>query len=372
MRRSSEERQGEVKRLLGIALHDPVSVTKLAPAELNLLLQLLRRVRLHGRFAFDLKRVGVFDNLPQAAQDQLDSALVMAEARDRVALWELNRIEWATRDHPGIDLICMKGCAYILLGLPNTHGRIFADVDLLLAEDQLVYVEQLLNRRGWKTQELTPYDDNYYRRWTHELPPLTHLERQVEIDLHHNIVPRTARLTPAAAQLLDSAVALKGSRYRVLANEDLVLHAMVHLMFDSDLADKLRDLVDIDELCRYFAENNEDFWDCLIARANEVGLGRPLYYSLRYGRQLLDSPVPDAVSDYARQWAPAAPVRWLMDRFVPRALMPEHPSHASKLTGLARLLLYMRSHWIRMPPWLLGYHLAYKFVRTRIRRSGPV
>ena len=368
MSQTSSNARSEVRRLLGIALRNPAQVANMAPEELDLLLRLLRRVRLHGRLAAELKREGVFADIPQVAQDQLESALVMAASRERVALWELNRIDWATRDHSGLDLICMKGCAYILLGLPNIRGRIFADVDLLLAEDQLIYVEQLLNRRGWQTKELTPYDDNYYRRWTHELPPLVHIERDVEIDLHHNIVPRTARLKPPATELTNNAVAVRGSRYRVLASEDLVLHAMVHLMFDSDLADKLRDLVDIDEMSRYFSGKDENFWENLLARANKLGLGRPLYYSLRYCRQLLDSLVPTAIMEQTGRWKPVAPVRWLMDRLVPLALLPPHPAHPSWLTGLARLLLYMRSHWIRMPPWLLAYHLGYKFYVTKIRR----
>ena len=368
MSKSSGNRQADVRHLLGVALNDPGQVASMAPTELDLLLQLLRRVRLHGRLAADLKRNGVFGDLPQVAQDQLESALVTADARARVALWELNRIDWATRDQQGLDLICMKGCAYILLGLPNTRGRIFADVDLLLAEDQLIEVEQLLNRRGWETQELTPYDDNYYRRWTHELPPLVHIERDVEIDLHHNIVPRTARLKPPAADLGDNAVTLNGSRYRVLANEDLVLHAAVHLMFDSDLADKLRDLVDIDAMCRHFAAQDEDFWDRLVARADVLGLGRPLFYSLRYCRELLDSPVPQSIINKSSQWAPAPPILWLMDRLVPHALLPPHPKHPRHRTEIARLLLYMRSHWLRMPPWLLTYHLLHKFFVRAVRR----
>ena len=43
-----------------------------------------------------------------------------------------------------------------------------------------------------------PYDDAYYRRWMHELPPLIHRERDRMIDVHHTILPLTARITPDA------------------------------------------------------------------------------------------------------------------------------------------------------------------------------
>ena len=365
----SKDHRALVLRLVRLALRDPASVAELPAVELDLLLQLLRHVRLHGRFAAELKRNGVFESLPPVAQNQLDSILAYAEARKRVALWELNRVAWATRDRPDLDLVLMKGCAYILLDLPIAAGRIFADVDLLASEEQLPEIESLLNRRGWRTRQLSPHDDNYYRLWSHELPPIVHMERDVEVDIHHSIIPRTARLKPSSAKLLENSQAVSDSRYRVLAAEDLVLNGMVHLMFDSDLAYKLRDLVDIDGMCRYFAADNPDFWEDLTSRADELGLGRPLYYSLRYTAQLLDTPIPDEVTRQVRKWAPLTPVRWLIDRLVPLAILPEHPLHQSRRASLARLLLYMRSHWLRMPPWLLAYHLTYKFFATRLSKA---
>jgi hypothetical protein len=367
---TEDGRPADVLRLIRLALDDPASAAQLPARELDLLLQLLRHVRLHGRFAADLKRIGAFEKLPLVAQQQLESILHFGAARERQALWELDRIAWATADRPDLELVLMKGCAYIVLGLPIAAGRIFADVDLFARENRLAEIESLLNRRGWRTRELSPHDDNYYRVWSHELPPVVHMERDVEIDIHHNIAPRTARLKPPAALLLQDTQSPGHGRYQVLGNEDLVLHAMVHLMFDSDLALKLRDLVDIDGMCRHFASQDTKFWNRLTGRADELGLGRPLYYSLRFMGILLGTAVPDEVTQQAaRRWAPPAAIRQLMDWLVPRALLPEHPLHSTRRASVARLLLYMRSHWLRMPPWLLAYHLTYKFVATRWKRS---
>ena len=87
----------------------------------------------------------------------------------------------------------------------------------------------------------------------------------------------------------------------MLAEEDFVLNWMVHLMVDSDLAYKLRDLVDSDGMCRDFASANPGFWDDLTSRADQLGLGRPLYYSLRYASQLLETPVPDEAKQRAQE-----------------------------------------------------------------------
>jgi hypothetical protein len=360
-----------VAALLKVALRAPASVPNLAARDLDLLIRAARRVRLLGRLAADLQAAGVFDRLPPVARDQLHGTLVYAEARARLARWELDRIAWALEDAPPSRIVAMKGCAYLLLDLPMAASRIMADVDLMLPEAELEIVERRLNQRGWRTKPLSPYDDHYYRRWTHELPPLAHVERQVEIDLHHNLLPVTARPKPPAEPMLEAAAAVPGSPYRVLDGPDMVLHAMVHLFYSDEMADKLRDLVDIADLLEHFAGADTRFWKCLVDRARRLGLERPAFYGLRYARQLLDFPVPESAVIATTTWGPPAPIRLLMDRLTINALFPQHPDRQPPVgVAASRLLLYARSHWIRMPPWLLVYHLGYKFYVTRFRRRS--
>lgn len=361
--------QERIRDLVSTALYDPDAVASMSPADLDLTIRLLRRLRLLGTVACRLEDAGLLTALPAIAQDQFRSARVLAESRARLALWELDRIANTMLKSTDRKCVAMKGCAFLLLGLPAARGRIFADVDLMLAESDLGDAEAFLTKHGWQSQELTPYDENYYRKWTHELPPLVHIERQVEIDLHHNILPRTSRLKPDGEKLLQSARRAPGSAFYVLADEDLVLHAITHLMFNDDLVDKLRELVDIDALLQQFAVEDEHFWQRLLDRAEELDLGRAVFYGLRYLQRLRDGSVPTFAIERTRSWGPVAPVLWLMDRIVPRALYAPHPERPGRATGLARLLLYIRSHWIRMPPWLLAYHLSYKFWARRFGRK---
>lgn len=367
--RKSDAAICELRATLTDIVLAPDAVAGLSGARLDLALRLARRARLLGRLAAKLAEAGLLERLPGVARDQLAAALAMAESRERVARWEMECLARALEDMPAAPLIALKGCAYLLLGLPNTAGRVFADVDLLTEESRLADIERRLNERGWRSQPLQPYDQRYYRRWTHELPPLIHVEREVEVDLHHNVVPRTARLKPDPHLLVENSRELPGSGYRVLADEDIVLHAMVHLMFDSDLADNLRDLVDIHDLLTHFSRSDEGFWDRLSSRAAKLDLARPAFYSLRYCKKFLRTPVPAEVIDARAGWAPPGPVLALMDRLVPHALYPQHPDTPRRAIETSRLLLYMRSHWLRMPPWLLAYHLAYKFVRNRFHTS---
>lgn len=362
--------RAHVREVILRALRDPSCLPSLPPRELDLTLRVLRRARLLGQLAWHARDSGALERLPPTASDALLGALAMAEARARVALWELDRIAWALEGLPDVPLITMKGCAYALAGLPHAHGRVFADVDLLVPEHRLPDVEACLLARGWQTTELTAYDDNYYRLWTHELPPLRHRERDVEVDLHHGIVMRTSRFWSDPTTLLAAARALPGSRFSVLAPVDMTLHAIAHLFAGGELDDALRELVDIGSLLAHFGAAEPGFWQTLWPRAAALGLARPAFYALRYASALLGTAVPEFVTAAASVAAPPAALLSLMDRLVPLALFPRHPDCRDSGADRARLALFMRTHWVRMPPGMLARHLGYKFYRRQIRRAA--
>jgi hypothetical protein len=146
---------------------------------------------------------------------------------------------------------------------------------------------------------------------------------------------------------------------QVLAPVDMILHSATHLFSDGELEHGLRDLSDLDGLLRHFS-GEPDFWRRLADRAREIDLARPLYYALRYTRRILGTPVPDSAVAMADAGLPPRLLAWLMDELFMRALRPDHPSCADAFTPAARWLLYVRSHWLRMPPLLLVQHLLHK------------
>ncbi len=338
----------------------------LSPAEWELGLRLARRARIIARLAHQVHRQGVMEDLPEGVANQLRGAIIATQHRIRQVMWELDRIAWALEDEPA-SVVALKGCAYALVGLPNAPGRFFADVDLLVPEAELGRIEEMLRLRGWQSTKLSPYDQHYYRAWTHELPPLTHADRGVEVDLHHNILPRTSRLKPEPELLLAGARPVDGSRYKVLSPVDMVLHTVTHLFYDSEIGNAFRDLVDLDDMLRHFGGEDPEFWERLVPRAARLDLARPLFYGLRYARRILGTPIPHATVSAARRGAPTAPVLGLMDWLIPRALPPDHPDCPSRVATFCRWLLFVRSHWIRMPPRLLARHLGYKFYLRYLR-----
>lgn len=348
------------QRLLLDALKTPEKLPALPPADWDLLLRVARRVRLLGRLESDLFRAGLLDNIPPRAAAHLRAARNVIEHRNTLVSWEVNRILWALKGIE-VQLIVLKGAGYLLAGLPPARGRIFADIDLLIPEERIGEVEERLVERGWFKTQIDPYDDRYYRVWMHEIPPLRHQERGTEIDIHHRLLPRTSRLKSAPAPLFAEARSLADPRLGVLAPADMVLHSLVHLFLEGDPDEglRLRDLVDVHDLLCHFGQV-PGFWAGLAPRARELGFERPLFYGLYHAQRLLGTHVPPTVRQELEDAAPAWPIRQLMNHLIHLALLPGHPDHPSRSATFSRWLLYVRAHWLRMPPGLLVRHLSHK------------
>jgi hypothetical protein len=150
--------------------------------------------------------------------------------------------------------------------------------------------------------------------------------------------------------------------FAVLAPTDMVLHSMVHLFHNDDFSHSLRDLSDLDLLLRHFGRGPA-FWTDLATRAHELDLARPLFYGLRFTNLLLATPVPRDTLEAVNADGPGGQMTRLMDALWSRALRPQHASAADPFSSAATFALYVRAHWLRMPPALLVRHLTVKALR---------
>ena len=358
----------QTRNLLVNVLRTPESITSLRLVDWDLLIRQARWADLLARICFLLEEQGLLGEVPSQARRHLESERAVAEAHARSVRWEAYQIRQALEDL-NVSVILLKGGAYILSGLPAGRGRLFYDMDILVPKARLDAVEQALGLRGWVLTHLDAYDQRYYRQWMHELPPLRHIKRKTVLDVHHTILPETSRLCPDPRKLIAAAQPLEGQGcLKILAPADMVLHSATHLFHDGELDHGLRDLVDIDSLLRHFGRD-ETFWPELVERARELDLIRPLYYALRYTQAILGTPVPEATQQDIRIGCPGGFAPALMDALFIRGLAPEHPSCDTPFTGLARWLLYVRSHGLRMPMHLLIPHLIRKAVRRRKDRA---
>lgn len=314
---------------------------------------------LHARY----EAAGALDALPAPVARQLRSERTVAEYRIRMTRWNLEHLV-EVLGPLDIELVLLKGAAYVAQDVPWGRGRLTGDVDLMVRASQIPRAEAALREAGWRFGEITDYDERYYREWSHELPPLMHPERPLPIDLHHTILPVTGRLRPDGDALVDASVALPDGRLRVLAPEDQVLHTCCHLFEDSDMWHQLRDLLDLDAMLREYGRG-PDFDERLAASVARHGLHRPLHYGLRYARRYLGSPMPErARREAARHAQPSPPTEWLMDALVARSLFPDSPDMPVRASRLwAKRALKARQFARRFPPRLLARHLWTKWVR---------
>ncbi|RVT94146.1 nucleotidyltransferase family protein [Sphingomonas crocodyli] len=324
------------------ALTDPATTDGFAPDDWTALLSIARAERLIGSLAVRLAGRG----LPAPVMEALEAARVQTAFDHVQARWEVELTRRLLAPL-GIRPILLKGSAFVVGNLTAGEGRAVGDLDILLPADQLNTAEAALLVSGYEWAKDDPYTQSYYRRWMHELPPLIHADRGTMIDVHHTILPLTARPTPVAAALVADAVDI-GSGLAMLSPADMIVHAACHLIADGDLAGGLRNLWDIDRLVRDFSAQ-ADFWPKLAERSALHQMREPLARALRLTHRLYETPIdrrlagPDRASD-------ALFVRRLLSRDV----------WGRQTNAGTRLAFYIRSHWMRMPPLMLARHLWIK------------
>ena len=355
--------------LLMRILREPALLCRLSETQWSLLSRQARRSDLLARVARMTEQVGALPALSEQVSAHLDDILMLAKAQAAEVRREVEFLVQALAPL-GIPVTLMKGAAYLLSGRTAAMGRLFSDIDIMVPKARIAEVEATLMLHGWAGSHHTPYDQRYYRQWMHEIPPMQHIHRWTTLDVHHAILPETARLKPNSGLILAGATPIADDpRVQVLAPQDMVLHSMTHLFHNEELSHGLRDLSDLDLLLREFG-SDPAFWPGLVERARQLDLTRPLFYGLRYTQQFLATPVPAQTTAAMAQFAPRQPLGRVMDLLWSRGLASQHETAAPSNMALALFALYVRAHWLRMPPVLLTRHLATKaFLAPRDKPS---
>lgn len=318
-------------------LREPAQAALVNPPRWTEILAVARAETLAGTLAHRLEGLSLPSDVAKAlAEARIDAA----EAR-RTALWEANRVALALRPLEHL-VILLKGTAFVAAGLAAGQGRGIGDCDILLPKPLLDHAEKVLVDAGWEWMKSDPYDDFYYRQWMHELPPLVHGERGRMVDVHHTILPLTARAKPDARAMIADADPLDGG-LAVLSHADMIVHAAAHLFADGELAGGLRNLWDIHALIE------ERGVEGLEARAARHGLSQAVNRALRLSHALYGTDVPE------RWRRPTA-----LDRLYRRRLMARDGWGRERSKAL-RAAFYIRSHLIRMPLPMLIRHLWIKW-----------
>jgi Uncharacterised nucleotidyltransferase len=357
--------------LLVKALRDPASTAVLDADGWTALIAIARAEQLIGTLAMRLEG----QTVPGAVGGILADARINADQQKRSALWEAECAARALADYPG-KVVLMKGTAYVAAGLKAGEGRHIGDLDIMVAREDLSAVEALLlTKGGWEWVKEEAYDDAYYRDHMHELPPMIHKERDRMIDVHHTILPLTARPRPDAVGMLadsqqisakdtvsaelvevrevahdraSTGSALSG-KMCILSPADMTCHCAAHLIADGDLAGGLRNLWDFHCLLSEFAETDPSYFEQLKIRAFHHQLLPAVHRTARLAHLLYDTDIPKEW----RSWN--SKDKWFI------ACMTARDGWGRSSRKPIRLIFYIRSHWMRMPPMMLARHLWTKW-----------
>lgn len=321
--------------------------------EWSLVFSEARQAGVTARLAYMIRDSDLYwRDIPDHLRSHIDSAITHAESFRTDVLRELEHIRLALAEL-NTPVVLLKGAAYVCSGRQAARGRIFNDVDILVEKGLIGQAESALMIRGWNTGEIDPYDHRYYREWSHEIPPLTNWRRGTTLDLHHSLLMPTCKVKVDTAQMIRDALPVEGSTYWWrLSDDDTLLHAVCHLMMNSDFKRGLRDIWDIDLLYREFSQRNASFDTQLHARASAVGLGALLASALRLANRYFATPAPDfLLSD-------ASPI---LTYLVGRSASVRHRDTRPKGQATADFLLMLRELYLRLPTKLLVVHLIHKF-----------
>lgn len=345
-------------RLLA-ALGDPDTTRSLTDEQWSNLIADARSANVLGALSELLANAHI--NPGRQAARHLDGARQLSGRQRKSVTWEVHQLQ-SVLGKLGVPVLLLKGAAYVMAHERVAMGRLFGDIDILVPTQSIEAVERELTINGWVSAKSSAYDQRYYRQWMHEIPPMTHLRRGTVLDVHHTILPLTARHSPDPAQIIarSQPIDVPGiDTIRVPCREDMVIHSITHLVHEGELHNGLRDLRDIDCMLRDFGKQT-GFWDRFTRYAVQNDLAQPVLLGLHLARNVFTTPIPDAVlAGLCAQPDTDRPAAWLRAIYL-QALRSGRHDVDDAFVQFARWLIYVRAHALRMPLTQLARHLSTK------------
>jgi Uncharacterised nucleotidyltransferase len=236
----------------------------------------LKNVKCHAIPSEILERVG--DNFQENFQRNLRLTA------------ELVKLSRAFEDRQ-VPMLTFKGPVLAQIAYGNLALRQFIDIDILVAEADVINASKLLIDRGYEPQfkltdrQLAISATLQNEQW------FWHEEKQICVDLHWSILPKHYSFTPDPQMLWNEIDRVQfGDRsIETLTPENLLLFLCAHgakhnwwrLYWICDIAELLRSYPDLD-------------WEYIDRVAGRFGTRRMLLLGLDLAKRLLDAPLPEA------------------------------------------------------------------------------
>ncbi|WJG08455.1 nucleotidyltransferase family protein [Aliiglaciecola sp. LCG003] len=328
---------------------------------------ILREAKVLASLYHSAQRHGCLNQYPEFAQKHLNSAQVYADRQALQINFEASELRLLFEEID-VTAIFLKGAGYTLRDSSNSRGRICSDIDVLVNQQDLAKAEAHLKSRRWKSEPLSDYDEKYYRQWAHEIPPLIHLNRATVVDMHHNLYPPISGRSPDVSSFIASRQKTQNGCF-VLDPASTVMHSIIHMFANEDSSSWMRDMLDILLLIEEFGD--DAFWLKLLDLSKQTGFNFETLCCLRSIQYYSEILLPEIAQQFVANFPLSKRQAWLLENaFIP-AVAPEHDQVLGRRHKVAKNIVYLRGHWIKMPTSILFKHFVIKlFLSLRDQLVG--
>jgi hypothetical protein len=347
-------------------IHQPKSIENWTPCLWDQFLQQAYNTGLLARVFSILTEHDLFESVPEHLKWHFNSANIVYLAHKQDVLLEVEYIEKALKP-AGITPVFLKGAAYLLNEAKCSDGRLFADVDIFVAKKDLASTEELLRWNGWVGKKVDEHDEKYYRDWMHEIPPMTNTRSGMTVDVHHNLVPLVSRMSLNSEEILANVV-VNEKGIKTLSAEDKVLHSASHLLLDGEFNHGFRDLHDIYLLIVEYSMEDPLFLSRLQKRSLFLGFELIFYYCLKLQQHFFSLSVEEQLLEECEKRFKSKFIKNSVLKAMIKVLTPDVYKHRSTSFNTALFILFIRSHWLKMPMHILIPHLIYKSLISPIKQ----
>jgi hypothetical protein len=236
-----------------------------------------------------------WDAVPEEIRADLKARYRANAVRNLFLTGELLRIS-RTLDKKGIPVVALKGPVLAEIAYGDLTLREFADLDVLVAEDDWVRAAELLRelgyQPGWDIDSRLKYDFLRYQgeAWFRRTEGCT-------IDLHWRVAPKNTALALEAGMFWPRFrhVPIAGGTVLSFAPRDLPLY-----LASQGGQDEWSDLRRVSDMAALIYRHPELDWDAILAEAQHLRGLRVLLLGLLLASQLLGARLPGCVQERIR------------------------------------------------------------------------
>lgn len=238
-----------------------------------------------------LETAGVDGLLPRQVMSELQVACYSVAARNIHYYRELSTI-LSSFQHLGIQVIILKGADLAKTLYPDMSLRPFADIDLLIRDQDLSKAERELQLLGYSMSFLEgEFHQGYVRRFDKHILYSKDGPIAVNIEIHTSLLPFICMQRLEADGFWERGVVspIFENGGLVLSPEDMLLHLCIHI-FNHNISTRLLWLYDVALMILKHGESIK--WKLLEKRTRMLGVHRIVGLVLDHVSQTFDIPMP--------------------------------------------------------------------------------